>query len=93
MGLLLFALYLIVALTAIGIVIAAYCVVRSQKSSRKQAPPSSTVSRELENKLVRLVQDRGIALRLVDKLQRTFPGKPESWYWEKAINDLDRDRR
>lgn len=90
-GLLIFALYLIMAFVAVGIVIAAYRVVKAQPSSKPQT--AITVSRELENRLVRMIGDRGIALRLVDKLQRTFPGRPESWYWEKAIEDLDRDRR
>ncbi|MEM1253956.1 MAG: tetratricopeptide repeat protein [Cyanobacteria bacterium P01_H01_bin.21] len=52
-----------------------------------------TPSRAVQKKLLRLVgDDRKIAAGLVKRLKLKHPGKPEDWYWEKAIYDLDRDR-
>lgn len=51
--------------------------------------PSPAVQRQL----LRLVgEDRKIAVGLVKRLKLKHPGKPEDWYWEKAIYDLNRDR-
>ncbi|MEL6382983.1 MAG: tetratricopeptide repeat protein [Cyanobacteria bacterium J06626_18] len=51
--------------------------------------PSPAVQR----KLLRLVgDDRKIAVGLVKRLKLKHPGKPDDWYWEKAIYDLGRDR-
>ncbi|MGF1524947.1 MAG: tetratricopeptide repeat protein [Leptolyngbyaceae cyanobacterium] len=51
--------------------------------------PSPAVQR----KLLRLVgDDRKIAIGLVKRLKLKHPGKPDDWYWEKAIYDLGRDR-
>ncbi len=33
------------------------------------------------------------AERLVNLARRQNPGRGETWYWEKAISDLERDRR
>jgi tetratricopeptide (TPR) repeat protein len=49
---------------------------------------------ELQNKLIRMVGGfRDIADRLVDIARYKYPGMPEEWYWEKAIRDLERDRK
>lgn len=46
------------------------------------------------HQLLRLVQfDVATAERLVNGYQRKHPGKPDRWYIEKAIYDLQRDRR
>jgi hypothetical protein len=48
----------------------------------------------VQQKLLRLVgDDRRIAAGLVERLRLRHPGMPEDWYWEKAIYDLERDRR
>lgn len=45
------------------------------------------------HQLLRLVQfDVATAERLVSGYQRKHPGKPDRWYIEKAIYDLERDR-
>ena len=50
-------------------------------------------SRAVQRKLLRLVgDDRKIAVGLVKRLKLKHPGKPDDWYWEKAIYDLGRDR-
>lgn len=48
----------------------------------------------IQQKLLRLVgDDRRIVAGLVERLRQRHPDMPEDWYWEKAIYDLERDRR
>lgn len=50
-------------------------------------------SRELENKLLRLLHgDRSLAIRLLSEIKTQNPGKSVDWYVEKVIYDLERDR-
>ena len=52
------------------------------------------VNRCLETRLVSLLRnDAQAAHRLVGSARRRHPGRQENWYWEKAIADLERDRR
>jgi hypothetical protein len=37
--------------------------------------------------------DRNAALRLINAVREKHPGKDEFWYWEKVIDDLEKDRR
>ncbi|MBD1890025.1 hypothetical protein [Coleofasciculus sp. FACHB-SPT9] len=63
----------------------------SIKQSRHQRRQPTT---KRQNKLLRLLSgDRAAAMRLVERLKQRHPGKSEEWYWEKAIEDLERDRR
>ena len=56
--------------------------------------PSGRVTFRTENKLLTLLHnDRGAAERLVGRAMSLHPGKPENWYWEKVIWDLERDRQ
>lgn len=44
--------------------------------------------------LLRLVGgNRATAERLLQQVRQRYPGRSEQWYWEKAIYDLQRDRR
>ncbi len=104
MGLLILALYLIVALAAMGIAIAAYYAWRSisqpnqpgqsyQKSSGAKSHNPNAVSKEVRSRLLNMVAgDQATACRLVDHVRASNPGQTESWCWEKAIEDLLRDR-
>jgi len=57
-----------------------------------QAPPG--VRRDTQAQLLRLVNGhRPTALRLVEQLQLRHPDRSEQWCWEKAIFDIERDRR
>jgi hypothetical protein len=48
---------------------------------------------DLQKKLYeRLQGDRAAAHRLVSNLKTKNPGKPEDWYWQRAIEQLERDR-
>lgn len=52
------------------------------------------VNSELESRLIRMLDgDRVAAERLVTHVKQNYPWMPENWYWEKAIEDLERDRR
>lgn len=46
----------------------------------------------LQNRLYTLVGDWNIAQSLVERLMQLYPEQPEAWYWQKAIDDLERDR-
>ncbi|MEM6611550.1 MAG: tetratricopeptide repeat protein [Cyanobacteria bacterium P01_C01_bin.72] len=46
----------------------------------------------IQNRLYVLVGNWGIAQSLVERLMQRHPGEPETWYWEKAIYDIERDR-
>jgi hypothetical protein len=52
------------------------------------------VARATRKRLVGLVGgNKAIAQRLVVDVQRRNPGRTEQWCWEKAIYDVERDRR
>lgn len=58
---------------------------------RKSLRPGSS---NLWNQLLLQLQfDTAAAERLINSLKQKHPGKSERWYIEKAIQDLDRDRR
>jgi tetratricopeptide (TPR) repeat protein len=67
---------------------------RARYYSPESRSPRGKVSPAVQQKLLRLVgDDRRIAAGLVERLRLKHPGMPEDWYWEKAIYDLERDRR
>ncbi|MDJ0674800.1 MAG: ABC transporter permease [Calothrix sp. MO_167.B42] len=68
--------------------------VRGVISNIPNSPPPKAINPSLENKLVNLLAgDIDAAERLVAKVKQEYPGMPENWYWERAIADLERDRR
>jgi tetratricopeptide (TPR) repeat protein len=55
---------------------------------------AGTPSRAVQQRLQQLIgNDRKIVSGLVIRLKLKHPGMSEDWYWEKAIYDLERDRR
>jgi len=46
----------------------------------------------IQNRLYVLVGNWKIAQSLVEKLMLRHPGETDTWYWEKAIYDIERDR-
>lgn len=69
-------------------------VTRSQAGRPNPAVSSGRISPQVQARLMRLVgYDRKIVTRLVEQLKLKNPGRSEDWYWEKAIYDLERDRR
>ncbi len=52
------------------------------------------VNGQTQRQLMRLVGgNRAVAERLVDQVRVRYPNHNEQWCWEKAIYDIQRDRR
>ncbi len=67
---------------------------RNPRRKRSVRPKRRAVNRSLETRLILLLRnDIQAAHRLVGSARRQHPGRQENWYWEKAIADLERDRR
>lgn len=71
---------------------------RRQQPSPQRQPKPQTEERKpdvnLKNRLMSLLAgDAATAERLIEQARQDFPGMPENWYWERAIADLERDRR
>ena len=55
---------------------------------------SSTVTRQIKSKLEKLCgSDYRLAQRLVEGIRVDHPDRSEQWCWEKAVWDMERDRR
>ena len=78
----------------LGLAIAAGVALLLWRRSSAGVRRGRVAPRQLQQELIRqLSGDRQAAERLVEREKRLNPGHPESWYWEKALNDLRRDRR
>ncbi|MCX7597106.1 MAG: ABC transporter permease [Fischerella sp.] len=73
---------------------------QSQSSTADQSQPTTELTTQrivdhpLKNRLIAMLDgDTTAAERLVEQARQDYPGMPESWYWERAIADLERDRR
>ncbi|MFE4105567.1 hypothetical protein [Almyronema epifaneia] len=86
---------------AIVILVSVYFwLTRSRRAGRSgYRPPRSATNktglqRQTQRELLRLTNgNRAVAQRLVDRVRDQNPGRSEQWCWEKAIYDLQRDRR
>jgi hypothetical protein len=59
-----------------------------------QLKRSLKVTRQIKSKLEKLCgSDYRLAQRLVDGIRADHPDRPEQWCWEKAVWDMERDRR
>jgi hypothetical protein len=66
---------------------------RFGQSSQPHKSPSP-VPKKTQKKLMSLVHgNRSTAERLLSKVRQINPNRSEIWIWEKAIFDLERDRR
>lgn len=55
-------------------------------------PIESLADTDLQARLIQLLGgDRIAAEGRVYQVKQDYPGRPEDWYWEKAIADLERD--
>ncbi|MBW4658622.1 MAG: hypothetical protein KME15_08105 [Drouetiella hepatica Uher 2000/2452] len=67
---------------------------RSVRSRQPRSPRLGSASPASRRRLLRLVNgNEKTAIRLVSNLKETHPERSEQWCWEKAIYDLERDRR
>jgi hypothetical protein len=66
----------------------------TNSSSELKQGKTIPVSANLRDKLLRLVShDTKLEQRLIDNLQQKYPNNSLDWCYEKAISDLERDRR
>ncbi|GAB4209650.1 MAG: hypothetical protein Fur006_69590 [Coleofasciculaceae cyanobacterium] len=96
-------------LIAMGLIVYLVQIIREQRRSSSRpnrrrikrvtarkaiATARSPVNRHTQHTLLGMVgNDKALARRLVSSAQAGRPGQSENWYWEKAIYDLQRDRR
>lgn len=67
---------------------------RRQRGEHSSIQRDRGVSRSTRKQLMRLVGgNAAVAQRLVKDVQVRNPGRTEQWCWEKAIYDIERDRR
>lgn len=67
---------------------------RSRNLSRSSDNSPNQIPRPLREKLLKMVgNDAKVERRLIDNLQKKHPDKDLVWCYEKAIVDLERDRR
>lgn len=66
---------------------------KQQSRPQTKPPAPKPVPTALTYKLDGLTKDRATSDRLVDGLSYRYPGKSRRWLVEKAISDLERDRR
>jgi tetratricopeptide (TPR) repeat protein len=72
---------------------------QTKEAKRQQTNAAATVdlmqmpSLELQQRLLSLVGgNMAIAQRLIDIAKQEYPNKPEVWYWQKVVFDLESDR-
>ena len=87
---------------AIVLVVAVFCWVTGYRlptrlpssPSRSGHISSSRVTRATRQQLLRLTGGNvSVAERLVERVRSRHPERSEQWCWEKAIYDIERDRR
>src|ERR687885_1636418 len=61
---------------------------RRTQSQLSQSPADSELQRRL---ISRLAGDRETAERLVNRIRQNHPGMTENWYWQRAIEAVERD--
>ena len=69
--------------------------VQLKPSSRQgRSHSSGRVNRATRQQLMRLVNgNQAVADRLIARVRSQNPDRSEQWWWEKAIYDIQRDRR
>ncbi|MEM7065649.1 MAG: hypothetical protein AAF572_21100 [Cyanobacteria bacterium P01_B01_bin.77] len=84
---------------AMVLVVAVFCWLTGYRLPIRFAVPSlptgsASVSRTTRQRLMRLVNgNQSVAARLVQRVRSQHPERSEQWCWEKAIYDIERDRR
>lgn len=75
---------------------------RQRRSSRRRLAPvrrgraqagTVAVPGNLMRRLDRLTKDRRVSERLIERVEFNHPGRSKRWCVEKAIYDIQRDRR
>lgn len=66
---------------------------RGVASRRRQLAGGGRISPRLMRELDRLTRDHRASLRLIERIESNNPGRSRRWCIEKAIYDIQRDRR
>lgn len=67
---------------------------RRPAGQQRSQSPARGVARSTRQQLMRRVGgNAAVAQRLVERVKMQNPGRTEQWCWEKAIYDIERDRR
>lgn len=67
---------------------------RGRLGARRSGSLSSRVQSSTRRQLLRMVGGNpSVAQRLVEQVRERYPNRSEQWCWEKAIYDIQRDRR
>lgn len=87
-----------ILLAAIVLGVAWWLLSRRRKFSRRSrsyvsSASSSNVPSHLMRELDRLTKDRRVSERLIERIEFNNPGRSRRWCVEKAIYDIQRDRR
>jgi hypothetical protein len=61
--------------------------------SRSSAASTKAIPSHLMRELDRLTKDRRVSERLIERIEFNNPGRSKRWCIEKAIYDIQRDRR
>jgi hypothetical protein len=90
-------------LLAILLLVGLYFWLSRRRSYRRRSQPGrfqssprldGRVAGHTQRELLRLVGgNRAVAERLVEQVQVRYPNHDQQWCWEKAIYDIQRDRR
>ncbi|NEP15703.1 MAG: hypothetical protein F6J97_02235 [Leptolyngbya sp. SIO4C1] len=84
---------------AVVLLVAVFCWLTGYRlpMRRRRSPElrsGGSVTRATRQQLMRLVNgNRAVADRLVERVRSQNPDRSEQWCWEKAIYDIERDRR
>ncbi|MEM6253645.1 MAG: hypothetical protein AAF821_12060 [Cyanobacteria bacterium P01_D01_bin.156] len=84
---------------AVVLVVAVFCWLTGYRLPIRFGVPSlptgtAGVPRSTRQRLMRLVNgNQAVAARLVERVRSQNPDRSEQWCWEKAIYDIERDRR
>ncbi|MBE9078033.1 hypothetical protein IQ241_12135 [Romeria aff. gracilis LEGE 07310] len=87
---------------AVVIVVAVFCWLTGYRLPIQRRPLGQSsshqlgrgVNRSTRQQLMRRVGgNAAVAQRLVERVKMQNPGRSEQWCWEKAIYDIERDRR
>lgn len=68
-------------------------LVRAAVPRRRLQQPSAGIPSHLMRELDRLTRDHRVSLRLIERIEFSNPGRSKRWCVEKAIYDIQRDRR
>lgn len=93
LGILIAALWLAALALCLELLFPKFFKRRRRRFARRQSPQYSPLTSPLEARLINMVGDHTTANRLIGYTRQQYPNRSQQWCLEKAIYDLERDRR